>query len=188
MNAAKHECDFLQPSPPVIQDMAACGIVRYDFPAMFAQRDWTPEFEAEWLTLVGAEPAEHKAIAAAADAFRDEFFADLEALSGELGEAEWPTDMTLLDAVVELSEAVGDDNVVRASRLVAQERAGQREPPADLDALPPAERFVRRFTSVGDAFEARLAEEIGEARARELHLAQDGWPGLRHQTGARCPE
>lgn len=188
VNAAKHDCDFLEPGPMVIEDMAACGIVRYDFPAMFAQRDWTPEMAEEWLDLVGARGPERDAIAEVADAVREELYGELEALATEVGEGPWETDKTLFDAVIELSQAVGDDSVAEASRLVAQERAGRAEPPGDVEGRAAAERFVRAFTAVGDRLETALGERLGEARAHELHLAQDGWPGLRAQTGARCPE
>lgn len=184
----KHDCDFLEPSPAVIEEMALCGVVRYDFPAMFLEHDWTPKFEAEWLDLVGATEAEHEIIVGIARAQREILFEGLAELGREVGVGPWDGDATLLDAVVELNIAVGDDAMVEASRIYAEELAGKREPPESLDGRPLAERFLRYFSSVGDGFETALAKRLGPERAHELHLAQDGWPGIRSQTGARCPE
>ena len=184
----EHDCDFLDPSAPVIDEMARCGVVRYDFPAMFLEHDWTPKFEAEWLELVGATDAEHELIVGLARTQREALFAGLAELGREVGVGPWDGDATLLDAVVELNVAVGDDAMVVASRIYAEELAGKREPPESLEGRPLAERFLRHFAGVGDGFEAALAEELGPQRARELHLAQDGWPGIRSHTGARCPE
>lgn len=184
----EHDCAFVEPDGPVIEEMARCGVVRYDFPAMFAQHDWTPEFEQAWLQLIGATPEESERLAQIGDAYRDELFADLEALAAELDLDPWPSDVTLLTAVVDLSVAVGDDAVEAASRIVAHERAGWADPPASVDELPAAERFVRLFTDVGNAFESKIAEQLGDARARELRLANDGWPGVKAHTGARCPD
>lgn len=186
--ATANDCDFLTPSPLVVEDMAACGVVRYDFPAMFAQRDWTPEFEKQWLDLVGATTAERADVVAAAASFRSTLYGELEAIGAEVGVQPWDEDATLLDVVIELSIAVGDDQVSLASRIVAEERAGHREPPESIADRPVAERFVRAFTTVGGRFERALADKLGANRAHELHLAQDGWPGIRSQTGARCPE
>ncbi|MCA9711499.1 MAG: hypothetical protein KDK70_37015, partial [Myxococcales bacterium] len=187
--AHEHEdCDFLEPDPQVLEEMARCGVVRYDFPAMFAQLDWTPEFEREWLDLVGATAEEGERLIRVADDYRDDLFAKLEAIGREVGVEPWGTDVTLLTVVIELSKAVGDDEVAAASRRVAQERAGLAEPPASLEGLPVAERFLREFSDVGGAFEERITQELGAARAHELRVARDGWPGLKYQTGARCPD
>jgi len=184
----KHDCDFLEPTPAVIEEMARCGVVRYDFPAMFLEHDWTPKFEAEWLDLVGANEAEHELIVGIARTQREALFDGLAELGREAGVGPWDGDATLLDAVVELNVAVGDEAMVEASRLYAEELAGKRETPDTLDGRPLAERFLRYFAGVGDGFEHALADKLGAERAHELHLAQDGWPGIRAQTGARCPE
>ncbi len=182
------DCDFVEPDPEVLEEMATCGIVRYDFPAMFAQRDWTPEFEAQWLDLVGATGEEREQLMDLADEYRDELFGSLEVIGQEVGVPPFESDATLLDVVVALSEAVGDGNVTAASRRVAQERAGLADAPESMEGLPAAERFLRTFSSVGTSFEDKLASGLGDARAHELRLAQDGWPGLKYQTGARCPD
>lgn len=184
----KHDCDFLEPSPAVIEEMARCGVVRYDFPAMFLEHDWTPKFEAEWLDLVGATEAEHELIVGIARTQREILFEGLAELGREAGVGPWDGDATLLDAVVELNIAVGDEAMVEASRIYAEELAGKREPPESVDGRPLAERFLRYFSGVGDGFETALADQLGPERAHELHLAQDGWPGIRSQTGARCPK
>jgi len=114
--------------------------------------------------------------------------AELEGIAAELGHEGWPSDVTLLDVVVDLSLAVGDDEVVRVGQRIALERVGRAESPDPDGGLEPAERFVRSFVAVGDRFEDALAAELGDARARELHMARDGWPGVRMNTGGRCPK
>lgn len=184
-NVHKHaaECDFLEPDDATLDRMAECGVVRYDFPAMFAKADEMPAFDEQWLDLVGASEDERELMVQLGDGFRDELFTKLEALANEAGLPAWPTDVTLLTAVVDLNKHYGDDAMRRASGVLARERAGLAEPPARGADQPAVARFLRLFTRVGDDFETAIAERLGEARARELHAAGDGWPGLKFQTG-----
>jgi hypothetical protein len=71
-------------------------------------------------------------------------------------------------------------------RILAEERAGLRESPADLSELPGHERKFRLREGIGDSFEDRLAKTLGRARARELRMANGGWLGARSMsTGCR---
>jgi hypothetical protein len=69
----------------------------------------------------------------------------------------------------------------RIQSAVARERAGQAQPPSEVEHLSPYERAERAYLALGDDFQTRLAQEIGPERAEALRAAQGGWPWKRSQ-------
>jgi len=68
---------------------------------------------------------------------------------------------------------------------LAQERAGQAAPPADLARTSALERLVRTWAQLGDQSEAALARRLGAPRAHAIR--GDGWSSRSDQSGCPAP-
>jgi ferric-dicitrate binding protein FerR (iron transport regulator) len=85
----------------------------------------------------------------------------------------------------EIFEKSRPQDLHRAFQRLSAERAGLREPPADLRELPPVERLLRLLVRTGDRYQERLAEVVGADRAEQLRRSAAGM-GRRRQSG--CPD
>jgi hypothetical protein len=179
------DCAFLEPDAETLLEMARCGIARLDAPMLGPPGSNVDAFQRDWLDRAGVSEAEHERLKQAATAFRAqqrERWADLAVTAGI--DRSWAEATTPLVIVSRIAAEFEEDQVAAAMRRVAGERAGL-EPtgdavPAILDAA------VRLRVDAGDAFEAAIAEVVGEARAAELRAVDDGWPGAHSTMGNHC--
>ncbi len=182
-------CRFLEPNQIMLDEMARCGIVRYDFPSFMTTRDAETLFDAEWAEEVGMTPAESAVVAEVGEAFRQQLYSDVVDLTLEIGRSrEWAEETPLMGLMMALHEEVEDDtDIEEIFDRIAQERAGQRPapegPPDDVH-----EKFIRKIVEMGPKFEQALAERLGPERARQLRTHGDGWPEVHVQTSSHCKD
>lgn len=171
-------CRFHDPTDLELEEMARCGIIRFDAPEFLGARGREPTFGQGWRAKAGISDSDAEALLAVNDAFRDEFYADLTALALEAGMTqEWADQTPFIGMMVAINDSVGPtpEQTEEFYRTLARERAGQVAPPTDLSGLSLDERFLRRVLDVGQAYERALAEQLGPERAAELHALGDGW-------------
>jgi hypothetical protein len=179
------DCAFLEPDEETLLEMARCGIARLDAPMLGPPGSNVDAFQRDWLDRAGVSEAEHERLKQAVTAFRTqqrERWADLAVTAGI--DRSWAEATTPLVIVSRIATEFEEDQVAAAMRRVARERAGLDPTgdvvPATLDAA------VRLRVDAGDAFEAAIAEVVGEARAAELRAVDDGWPGAHSSMGNHC--
>ncbi|HUS68357.1 MAG TPA: hypothetical protein VMZ28_27675 [Kofleriaceae bacterium] len=97
------------------------------------------------------------------------------------GDAERADDLSPEAMASELFDKSPPGEQGRINKRIAQERAGLAQPPTNLAALPPIERFMRLQASLGDLTEKEIGEALGPARARALREKNGGW-GMRMET------
>lgn len=165
-------------TPEELFELAKTCDVRTDIPG---------ELTAEHVEQMGLSEREKAAYDEALAALDAGYREQLEQLYRESGGDE--------DALADMSVGELGAKLAKLTRhkrdttrqAVAEERAGLREPPADLDAEPIESRWFRLRVSRGDAMEDALAKRLGRPRARQLRAKLGGWPGgqLRHW---QCPQ
>lgn len=164
LTSVSDKCQFLDPSPEALADMARCGILRIDLPDLDATEARPDE--------QGHVSDEAEAMAQATREVNGVVRDELRGLHADLGLAGDPAPKLsdLLEAIeTGLPRADGPD----IRRRIARERAGLDSPPATL--TDPTERYWRLRASIGDQYEQALANKVGSARARALRKAHDGW-------------
>ncbi|MCA9706661.1 MAG: hypothetical protein KDK70_12480 [Myxococcales bacterium] len=178
-------CPFLAPDEETTQELARCGIARFDLPLLLPSGSGLRFFPDEWLAKAGVDAAEHQRLEQAAAAFMAEHRQRWTELAASVGiEREWSDASTPSVVFLRIAAEFDDDQVATAVERVAHERAGW-EP--SRDALPaPLEAAVRLRADTGEAFETAIAGVVGEARAAELRAVADGWPGGHGWMGNRC--
>ncbi len=179
------ECSFLEPDDETLQEMARCGIARYERPQMAQPQAGIDAFPAKWREAAGVTDAEHERLEAAAAGFAKrarEQWADLAASVGI--DRQWAQTSAPVVVSTRIVAEFDEDQYASAIDALARERAGW-EPSGDK--LPePLQAAVRMRLEAGDAYEAALADAVGEGRAAELRAAADGWPGAKGAEGNHC--
>lgn len=178
-------CPFLDPDEDTMQELARCGIARFDTPLQLPSDSGRRFFPEEWVEKAGVDAAEHQRLEQAAAAFMTEQRQRWTELAASVGiDREWSDASSPSVIFLRIAAELDEDQVATAIERVAHERAGWEpshdELPAALDAA------VRLRADTGEAFEAAIAEVVGEARAAELRAAGDGWPGGHGWMGNRC--
>jgi hypothetical protein len=84
-------------------------------------------------------------------------------LTGDPGEALDP-----LTLIMELIQKSTPAQISAAQKVVAEERAGLRPPPADPRSAPIIERYFRIGITAGDDFARALTRELPSSRVREF--------------------
>jgi hypothetical protein len=103
-------------------------------------------------------------------------------MSGDPATAEKLTPGTLQGEILAKSPREAE---VRARQQLSRELAGLSKAPADLSQTSVTERTLRLLMNVGHEFERRLAERIGNERARSLRARDDGWRN-KSSLGGSC--
>ncbi|MEM6993131.1 MAG: FecR domain-containing protein [Myxococcota bacterium] len=171
------DCPFMDPDADTLREMARCGAVKVDFPG-FLDNVESPEVGSYARSLGLTNPQEIEGLQAAADAHYTEFNERLRAIFVQLGgDAEMSGDTSAATMKSFIADQVDRELMAEIQRRVAEERAGLREPPADLSQVSIEEQAFRLQAGLGNEFEAHLGEHLGEARAHELRRIKDGWPG-----------
>src|SRR5690606_17337808 len=112
------------------------------------------------------------------------FLGELRALYLEATGDAAGVDMLSMNALVsEIGNKSEPGEVSRIRRLLAQERAGLRPPPADLSGTSPAERLYRLLAQIGDETQAAIATVLGAERAYDLRALAGGWPSKWSMAG-----
>lgn len=178
-------CPFLEADEETLEEMARCGIARFDTPLLLPSDSGLRFFPDGWLAKAGVDAAEHQRLEQAAAAFMAEQRQRWTELAANVGiERAWSDASTPSVVFLRIAAEFDEDQVAAAVERVAHERAGwepsRDELPATLEAA------VRFRADTGEAFETAIAEVVGEARAAELRAAADGWPGGRSWMGNRC--
>jgi hypothetical protein len=108
----------------------------------------------------------------------------LRALHRELvGATESDESMDPMSVIMEIVQKSPPDQIKAAQKLVAEERAGLRPPPADPATGTVLERYFRVALAASDAFEEALAAELSPERAKVFRRT---WGKVN--LGPSCPE
>lgn len=102
------------------------------------------------------------------------------------GDAEGASQLSPESIMREIFDKTSDAEQAELRRRLSRERAGLESPPTDLRDATPAERYFRLMATLGERFEAALAEVIGAERAGELRRRRGGWSSQYAMDG--CPE
>ena len=187
-------CSTLEPTQEVLEERARCGTVLVDKPKFMTDAGY--DLDPELAELVGLDEREQEKIRALNEKFTTDYAETLvglineaNELNGNPGQARlgeetppWAAIRAFSSVIEGASEDVGKD----ARRHIAKQRAGLEPAPQDLGKLHPFARYYHLDADLGNAYERALAKTIGEGRAHELRVAQDGWRSKHLQTG-ECP-
>lgn len=164
------ECPFLNPSKDTLLEMARCGVVKFDLPlpdesnaSDAGQRSQVDELKRQFW-----------------DRRRNELLSILRQLGQDPGSVQ---NVEALEEAVE--KVISPATTEEVQRRIAREKAGLLPVlgPSEVTSAPPAERYWRSVTSLGDDYEAYLAGTLGAARAHELRTEGDGWPVKKLYSG-----
>ena len=165
--------------------MAAECRVRNDIPPQLMSSQ-PFDFPARRAEQAGISEAERAAINRVMTEMQREFQAQLRALYIEVtGDAARADELSPQSMMSELRDKSPEGEAQRINRLIAQERAGLAQPPADLSQLSALERYMRLQANLGDETEKRVGQVLSAQRARDLRSRDGGW-GARMET-AGCP-
>jgi hypothetical protein len=179
-------CPFLEPDQETLDEMARCATVKIDSLG-FTDNPDPPQADVIAERLGITDPSErekvHEAALAQYDSHTEQLRAMYLELGGEEATAEDASGKTLQSFIFDQldPETMGD-----IQRQIAEERAGQREAPANVGALSIEERVARLMAENGNEFERLVADRVGKERARELRRRQDGWPGSTSVHSGDC--
>ena len=172
---------WYDPSPETLAAWAGECRVRADMPDLDRWQPMTSLGKNER----GLEPAELPAINAAMGEVQAQWKSLLKALyieaTGDTAGAE-SLSMEAMRREIEEKTDQRDHNYVL--QRIAQERAGQIPPPADLSKTSPFERMFRAYIKLGEQTEQALAKRLGAERAKAIR--GDAWGSRSNWSG--CPK
>jgi hypothetical protein len=167
-------CDgrlWSDPTPEDLRELAKCGRLLYDTPEFVVGGDPYPR--AALVEAAGLSEADAERYATLANAFNDDMRRQPVGLAGELDLPDALVERMSMPQLFALVDAVVPDDLRTPTlRAVANERAGLATPPTEQSA---GERALRLQFDVGNAFEERLARELGPEVAHELRRTDGGW-------------
>lgn len=175
------ECDSMVDEPEVLAEMARCATIRAEYPSFLSADEGGFEPKKSLRDLVDLSQKEVDAMTSANEAFTRRYVEDLESMLRDAGiepetiAASAPLQQrgkALARRLEKIEEDVSGQDI---RRLIAQERAGQRDPPSRNARQSSRERFERRRANLAEAYETALGDALGEVRAHELRVAGDGW-------------
>ncbi|HFE46810.1 MAG TPA: hypothetical protein ENJ18_15190 [Nannocystis exedens] len=184
--AISPDCGFLDPSPEELTEMARCATVKSDYPSGLITDDANGfPLSKKAADAAGLTATEKDKTLRATNEFQKTVQADLrEILRGLDGSPDQIDSLTSAQLVALIRKHSVPQEIRDTRKSIARARAGQ-------DPLPPpktpTEQFEQLIANLGNAYEARLAEELGSARAAELRAIDDGW-GNRFVSSGRCDE
>ncbi len=183
-------CNFLDDTPLVLEEMARCGIVRFELPSFVMVREADPSFDDAWSSAVGLTPKEAAQLSIVADQVRENYYNAVVELVVETGrERSWAQQTALMGLMGALHEYKDEkDTGMAVAAQISRERAGLTQTGPAKGADPIIEAFYRRMMGFGDEFETALGRSLSPARARELRRHANGWPGNRAQTPSQCKD
>lgn len=171
--------------PAAPEDLEAlvgqCGL-RNDVPPVMGLEPGSVGEDAE---RMGIAEGEIPVVDGAIRRLHDRFLAEIRGIYLEATGDEAGAETLSADAMIaQITAAALPGEVQEAHRQLARERAGQAEPPADLDDLPPAARALRLHAGLGDELQRLVAADLGPERSHELRAAAGGWPWGRSYSRA----
>ncbi|MCC6809012.1 MAG: FecR domain-containing protein [Deltaproteobacteria bacterium] len=183
--AFKHQQSF-RPGPEELAQMAKRCEVRIDMPPGMFQRE-PPSVGKRWRENYNLNDDEARAVKKAMQAMHADVQKNVRELyilvTGDGEAAKWLSPQAMFE---ELEDKTAEEIQALARQRISAERAGLQPPPTDAAGFSPGERYMRWFTGLSDAFEAKLAKELGPERARAMHDKFEGWPGARWSMNG-CP-
>ncbi len=181
-------CPFLEPDQDTLLEMAKCATVKIDSPSFLDDRD-SPEVGGLAKSLGLESPDDIAKLQTAAEKHHETHLASLRGMFLELGGAEAIADDASANTLLSyIGDQLDGELTADVQRRISEERAGLREPPVDIAALPIEERLLRLEAEKGNVFERHVAETLGPQRARELRRRSDGWPGSTNVSSSNCVE
>lgn len=182
---ADPECPFLQPDDATMQEMARCGIARIEVPRTPQPKTGIEAFPKSWREEAGVTEAEHARLEKVAVDFSETLQAQWTELAVAAGiDRAWAETSAPVVVSTRVFATFDEDQYASAVEGVARERAGWDPLAADVPAT--LDEAVRLRLDTGNAYEAAIAKEFGDARAAELRAAADGWPGSQGSVGNQC--
>jgi hypothetical protein len=175
---------WLKPSPSELGEMARRCELRFVMPAITENQPPTvTDEQSSALSLSTNERALLERILrdmhTGLRVFTEQAFAEA---SGQSAKA---SGLTLEEMLTDLQTRSGN-GFDEARQNLAQERAGLASPTETSSDQPPGERLLRLWSSMGDDFERRLADDVGSDRAHQLRFSPHaGWTNRFAQTGCR---
>ncbi len=184
--AVRHQASF-RPSPEELQQMAKKCEIRVDMPGNPFNRE-PPRVGSRWRDGYGISGEDEKAVQRALNSMHADVLKNVRELyilvTGDSEAAKWLSPQAMFE---ELEDKTAEDVQAISRQRISAERAGLQLPPADLNGVSPGERYIRWFANLPDAFEQKLAKELGPERARAMHDKFQGWSGSRWSMDG-CPE
>ena len=172
---------WYDPSPETLAAWAGECRVRADMPDLDRWQPMTSLGKNDR----GLEPAELPAVNAAMAEVQAQWKTLLKSLyleaTGDTAGAE-TLSMEAMRREIEEKTDPRDHNYVL--QRIAQERAGQIPPPADLSKTSPFERMFRAYIKLGEQTEQALAKRLGAERAKAIR--GDAWGSRSNWSG--CPK
>lgn len=166
-----NEDSWFEPSQELLQQMAKECRLPWDEPAFDSDQDLS-EFAKE----AELSQAEVEALKRAQEITMEGYTKEMRGLYLEATGSQPSEDMSADAMIQEIQSKSNRDDIAMANYLITQERAGNKQPPADLSKRPPIERALRLRSSLGNVFEKNLAELVGAERAHEIRGKNKGWP------------
>jgi hypothetical protein len=168
---------FYPAKPNELAELAKSCSVRVDQPLVL---DSTPGEVGDAEDAMDAAPNEVRAMNAAMRELHSSFRDQLRVLYAEAMGHPADTELSPRAILGELEDKRPAENE-GLYRRIAKERAGQLEAPADLSNATAYERAQRLYLALGDAFQQRVARDVGPERASALRAASGGWKWSRSQ-------
>ncbi len=174
-------CSFVEPTPEALLELAECGLVRVDHPAVVQEAEHASP-SAALVDAADLSPQEVQALTSINNAFRGEVHQALREIYLDLGGSTEMAESLPYEALRGAVESMlPSEATAHVVRTVSHERAGLVEPPPSVD--DPAERYMRGVLDLGETYERYVAQRLGPDRARDIRLALDGWTGGKSTYG-----
>jgi hypothetical protein len=176
---------WFDPSPEALKEFAEECRVRYDTPPVTGMKpmQFGPERGGE-LGLTAEElSALNQVMTAMHAAWRDRIRDLYIEATGDNAGADQLSSQAMQQ---EINDKGAEGEMPRVQKLIAWERAGMVEPPADWSSASPVERFYRMLSQLGDEMQVALGDRIGAERAKFLREKNGGWG--RRMEYAGCPD
>lgn len=176
---------WFDPSPEVLKEFAAECRVRYDTPPVTGMKPMQlgPDMAGE-LGITAEELAALNEVMTVMHAtWRDRVRELYIEATGDSAGADSLSSQAMQQ---EIADKGAEGEMPRVQKLIAWERAGMVEPPADWSNASPVERYYRMLSQLGDEMQIMLGDRIGAERARYLRDKNGGWG--RRMEYAGCPD
>jgi len=165
---------WFDPSPAMLEEFAKRCQVRFDVPPVMGPEPFS--LPANVAGKYGLSEEERTALNQVMGDLYGRWLADVRKLYIEAtGDTQGVESLSVRAMAEEIENKSIPGEATRIRIRIANERAGLVEPPANLAALSPLDRYYRAMGALGDEAERLLADQIGAKRSRDLREVKDGW-------------
>jgi hypothetical protein len=177
---------WLNPSPNELAELATHCEVRFVIPAITENQP--PRLSDEDAAALSLSNRERGLIDRTLGDMHKEF---REFAARAYAEAAGPSaqgSAPTLEAMLADLQTRPENGFEAAREKLARERAGMAPPPRPGTRLPPGERLLRRWATLGDELERQLSDGVGSERAHQLRFSPRAvWTRRFAESGCRSP-